>query len=474
MIFSEWLGNQIQKNLVFNKLKEKLPEFQDDQINNLIDRFKLIEEKYASEKDKKQSLTIFRFLNTIKYDKNSTAFHNIDIISGNLIKEYEKQIGKNPIESIKLTLRNNKVDEKDIDYLADLVFINKQPIGKVISDYFAKKNKKGNKVLLRDGVFELVEITQWDDGKKEKHMDREYDVVKTHKLFENTSWCVRFVEYFNDYVSSGPLYLIQKNGKPFALGHKDSDILNKNDEELTESEVKEITPIIIKSGIFILITEICKVSFQEVIKQVDQKTLKALLEKLTGFDDPRISGSDIVFASFNNLNELFNFINKMFSVDIYKLQINYIQNLANQDYDYELNDENRSTLNKLLSKKTGSYYIKDNLISIYENNIKIYYGGDFKRTMQKAFSLPVGDSHFDFEIEFVFSENNSFFYIDINSFSKFLKLFYKENTCFYDLFNFSNKEIDNIENTIKFEHKFNSKKYNKQVSEFFKEEFFLN
>lgn len=258
--FWEWLHEAVQqqKSRFSEILSTIFPNFDQFSIQRLILILTEFESELIDAEDIRKSATINKFVKNFKVIPEESIAHTIDRFKKELpiAIQTANSKGKTPeqIEVINRQALTKLLPGETPETIEFLLIKVKQGahIQDVANAYLASKRAVGkqDRMILKQGNLELIEINTWNPSKTlEKHIDQEKGLQSCHVLLKGTKWCVRFQNYFQDYVSSGPLYLVREAGKPVVLGHKDSDWLDVNDEPPDPAIMTKVALFIMESGI---------------------------------------------------------------------------------------------------------------------------------------------------------------------------------------------------------------------------------
>jgi len=215
---------------------DKFALLQEQQINNMVSQFlakNKIKEKSRFFEDKENYLKYAKEFNEI-IKKVKVDFKNEKLLLIWLLQ----QVHKDHIFSDKI-----EEDSKNIEETLNLYFKNKHEIGK---DLY-KSNYSDVKTWVKC----------YKDGQEEaKHQEflskpvaegKSYKIYKVTeidqciKIGKGTSWCIQGEKWAKHYLEKGPLYLITKNDKRFALIQFASlSFMDVNDNKLSDDVVKNI------------------------------------------------------------------------------------------------------------------------------------------------------------------------------------------------------------------------------------------
>jgi ankyrin repeat protein len=135
-------------------------------------------------------------------------------------------------------------NEGQINALAQDIVFNNKNVYEVIKKNKGDEVTDTKRLIDRQGIYNLYQITNWGtNGKLEKHLDTKLP-EKVHKDLENTSVCVRFGNYFENYIQVSELFLIEKSGKPYILYTGDNEEIKytENNEEIFDDTSEEDQP----------------------------------------------------------------------------------------------------------------------------------------------------------------------------------------------------------------------------------------
>lgn len=347
------------------KLKKKFSNFEDNDINQLYILLVNAEKELDVNYVEKQN-PIGKFLGNFIVNPADSKSHTFDRIK----KALEEHISKllllksNNKEQVAYEIIKKRLPNETEEIIRSLTekILKGGNLQNVINAYIESQRKTGNegiKLLKKEGNLELIEINSFIPTDKEyKHIDGKKTEV-CHVLFADTSWCVKFKDYYDDYIKYGPLYLIRENGKPLILGNsKDFDWLDVDDEEPSEQIWNKVTDFIWNSRIIPCIKGIIHQTNQaatRIIKDnmwnVDQKKkllMYALDEKIEGFTE------DLIILKKEK--DMQSFMAR-YGVDIPEIEDIDVK-FDSEDAFYQLDSSNLKKMEKKLDNEFEEVYYK--------------------------------------------------------------------------------------------------------------------
>lgn len=287
----------------------------------LLQILKRLEATLENPEDIRKSATISQFLKTYKPNPQESIAHLVDRFERELKDFIYKSNTKNKTpEQMALIYQKElaqKLPNEPKEVIQQLLAQIQQGarVDDVVNTYLSKKKAVGSdKVIAREGTLEMIEVVTWnEDGSKEQHIDRAKGPQVCHPLFKGTKWCIRFKEYFDDYTSKGPLYLIRENGKPLILGHPESEWLDTEDEPPDPNLMKRLSVFIMNAGIgglflntIIYLPKPVQMTEQYLATNPNSpwgKQLKEKAHKLLLGQDYKLNGETLVIMEFNWLSD---------------------------------------------------------------------------------------------------------------------------------------------------------------------------
>lgn len=393
--FENWIANkkqnwvnfiesvEQQRDRIIMILNKLFPHFNDQQKQQLFSILQTYELQLASEDDKRRSYSISKFLSTYQTQEDSFA-HTLDRFKRELQELVYKSNSKNKTPeqmqqfiAAEVQKRLPGEPKEIIDNIIKQVNQGVK-INDAINSYLASKNKVGSdKVIAKEGSLELIEIANWQDGDKEKHIDPKQGLQSCHPLFKGTSWCVRFKNYFDQYQSGGRLYFIREFGKPLALGHSNSEWLDVDNENPDSELMKRIASFVLPLGINDLLQSTIMFlpdpirALEKYKSQYDQKSVGIAKKHMVGVDyqfSQDEQGTDIL--TLTHYVDIYSFIRTV--------QGRYANNIDEELKEFQtLTEDISSNVNitkkdlvEALSSKMEDFVIE----KINKNYRKNYYG----------------------------------------------------------------------------------------------------
>lgn len=149
-----------------------------------------------------------------------------------------EQVFRNIIEEERLNEDLNIIKEN-----LEIYFKNKGKINKVLNNV----NYKQLKEIVKDYKEGGEEVEHQEFLSKPLYKKDSYKIYKITeveqciKIGKGTSWCIQGENYAKKYLSKGPLFLVVKSDKRFALlSFETAQFMNINDNPLIKSELEEI------------------------------------------------------------------------------------------------------------------------------------------------------------------------------------------------------------------------------------------
>lgn len=364
-----------QKERLLKTLQVMFTTLTPAQHQRLISVMAELENQLTDPEDKRKSQTITKFLRSFKLNPEDSATHVLDRfrreLQGAIYKANSK--GKTPEQLSAITRQElqKKLPQEPkevIDHLLKQVQQGAR-IDDAVNKYLASKRAVGeDKVVARQGNLEMIEISTWRAEGEEQHLDKRKGMQPCHPLFKGTKWCVRFQDYFSQYASGGPLYLIRENGKPLILGHRESPWLDVNDEPPSKELMTRLSTFIMDTGI-VGIAIRAVIYLPKPVETLEHylrmgyytKAARTFRDKLLGMNYLRLNGAVVEIKQYNGLAEALEGVKVGF--DYYELEekvtevseVSYHGSLS--DLVYNLDSSTEDLVIDLLEKryKDGDY-----------------------------------------------------------------------------------------------------------------------
>lgn len=390
MQFKNWLFSEeieLQKNRIIGILKQKYPNENELIYEKIFSILKQKESEINDSEDRRKSLTINKYLKALNYPLDNHFFDKIHQELTTIVNRKNINKSDNKLELIKIQLKSKlpNVSEQELELLANKVIQNNQNIDQVVRQYLLGMPKGNNKVILSDGNFKIIEVKDWEEINYKNEI--------CHPLFVGTAWCVRNSDYFNSYIKDGPLYLIQYNNKPFALGHKNSKILDIHDNDLDEEAQNLILPIIIKSKIYDLIKGLHFSLIHDL--KIKEQILEILFEnfdskkfrEIFNISADQINKNIVYISNYGNLKDLYDDIASRDVSDFTWIEEDY-------DIDYWPSDSDVKdyidSIDKKLQQKIEIYF-NNNLTQDYDFEEEIFNHSEILDGIKRAISIGINE-----------------------------------------------------------------------------------
>lgn len=383
MQFKNWLFSEeteLQKIRIIDILKQKYPNENELIYEKIFSILKQKELEINDLEDRRKSLTINKYLKNLNYPLDNHFFDKISQELTTIVnrKNLNKSDNKKELILIQLKSKLPNVSEQELDILANKVIQNNQNIDQVVRKYLLGMPKGNNKIILSDGNFKIIEVKDWEEINYKNEI--------CHPLFAGTAWCVRDSNYFNSYIQDGSLYLIQFNNKPFALGHKNSKILDIHDNDLNEENQNLVLPIIMKSKIYDLVkglhfSLIHDLKIKEQILEIlfgnfDSKKFKEIFN----ISADQINKNTVYISSYSDLKELYTDIANRDVPDFTWIEEDYSVDYWPSDRDVK---DYIDSIDRKLQQKIEIYF-NDNLTQDYDFEKEIFNHSEILNGIKRA------------------------------------------------------------------------------------------
>ena len=271
-----------------NKVRQQIPNKEEQFYQNFRQGLINAEQLFTNEGDANSFINTYLAKNVMNLTEVDTG-HIGDRIFSDIRNNYQATLPAEQRQAIKMNEVKQTLmrelpgfNEEQINALAQDIVFNNKNVHEEVKRHQGETETDTKKLVDQEGIYKVYQIVSWGtNGKLEKHLDDINNrTAPVHKDLEGTSVCVRFSDYFDEYMnnnSAGGLFLIEESGKPYILytgNNREINYTANNDSIFDRS----YTELLENKNLFRLLSRNCNVLLIKAINAENESLVDSLLE----------------------------------------------------------------------------------------------------------------------------------------------------------------------------------------------------